>query len=142
MKRREDHCNSTGLPFLGDIGGNILCFSDPGRGRDPWDSGRGFDGGRGSFPDSLINSRGCTISVGSCGPLLVLGGAILPGTGANSGEFPRWMSLADVKPVRLELAPDLFSLESDEPGRGLLTAGAETDLCGSDVVAVLTPSPV
>lgn len=48
-------------------------------------------------------------------------------TGTASGDPPRCMSLADVSPVRLELALDRFSLESEDTGLVGLVAGAETD---------------
>ena len=94
-----------------------------------------MDIGFGSILGSLISSRGLTISVGSCGPL----------SGAASGDFALslCMSLAEVRPDRLELAPVRSELVSDDPGRGTFLTGAEKDLWFSVKVSGITdPRPI
>jgi len=125
------------------MGGRTLCLEEPGRLCESLETGLGTDGGRGSMPGSLISSSGFTISVGRAGPLAVsMFWLLVFPAAAASGDPPRWMSLADVRPVRLELAPDRFSLESEDPGRaGCLTAGAENERL-SVMVFSLVPSPI
>lgn len=128
------YLSSIGL-LLGDIGGSTLCLSEPGLFSDPWEGGLWFGTGLDSTPGCIISLRGWIVLVGSPDPISKVACGDL--------VVSLCISLAEVRPDRLELALVRSELVSDEPGTGTLLTGAEKDLWFSvRLSGIIEPSPI